>query len=534
MKMKGIKMMDERRNAVIYARFSSDNQREESIEGQLRECKDFAEKNGYFVVGTYIDRAYSARTADRPDFQKMIKDSENKGFDYVIVWKLDRFSRDKYDSAIYKRNLKVNNVKVVSATENIMDTPEGVLLESVLEGLAQYYSADLSMKTIRGLTENALKCKFNGGIVPHGYYIDKDGHFQIDTAMAPFVVMAFNMYADGYTMQEIADHINALGARTQNGNPFAVNVISTMLRNRRYIGEYRFRDIVHPNGIPAIISTELFDTVQAKVEANKKAPAKHKAEDEYILSGKLFCGKCEKPVLGESGTSHTGTTYRYYKCFGAKKRLCSLKAVKKAYIEELVIQQIKLVIFDDELIGRIAEDVLSLAVKENEVLPGLKKQLAETTRGIDNILNAIEQGIITDSTKERLETLERAKKSLIFEIAKEEAVKPRLDKKQVVTWLKQFQKLNFEKHSHRRKLVDAFVNAIYVYDDKLILTLNYKDGTKTISLEEINSSTLGSNTSSLPLPKIDKFRQRLVDFTFSLLTLHFSLFYFETCRLGNK
>ena len=259
--------MEERKNAVIYARFSSDNQREESIEGQLRECKAFAEKNGYLIVGTYIDRAYSARTADRPDFQNMIKDSANKAFDYVIVWKLDRFSRNKYDSAIYKRNLKMNGVKVISATENILDTPEGVLLESVLEGLAQYYSADLAVKTVRGLTENALKCKFNGGLVTYGYTIDKDGHFQIDPATAPFVVTAFNMYADGYTMQEIADRINAMGARTKSGKLFAVNIVSNMLHNRRYTGEYRFRDIVHPDGIPAIIPIEFFESIR---EANSQ------------------------------------------------------------------------------------------------------------------------------------------------------------------------------------------------------------------------------------------------------------------------
>ena len=492
--------MEERRNAVIYARFSSDNQREESIEGQLRECKAFAERNGYTVVGTYIDRAFSARTADRPDFQKMIGDSANKAFDYVIVWKLDRFSRNKYDSAIYKRNLKMNGVKVISATENILDTPEGVLLESVLEGLAQYYSADLAVKTIRGLTENALKCKFNGGLVTYGYTIDKDGHFQIDPTTAPFVVTAFNMYADGYTMQEIADRINAMGARTKSGKLFAVNVISNMLHNRRYTGEYRFRDIVHPDGIPAIIPLELFESIQEKLIVNKKSPAKHKAEDEYILSGKLFCGKCEKPMLGESGTSHTKTTHRYYKCYGAKKHNCDKKTVKKSYIEDLVIEQVKLAIFDDEVTERVASEVLSSLTEENTVLPGLKKQLSATLRSIDNILNAMEQGIITDSTKERLEKLETAKKALSIEIAKEEAVKPRLDKEQIIAWLHQFRKLNFDKHSHRRKLVDAFVNALFLYDDKLVIIINYKDGAKTVKLEDFNSSPLGSETSILALP----------------------------------
>ena len=223
-----------------------------------------------------------------------------------------------------------------------------------------------------------------------------------------------------------------MGARTKSGKLFAVNVISNMLHNRRYTGEYRFRDIVHPDGIPAIIPLELFESIQEKLIVNKKSPAKHKAEDEYILSGKLFCGKCEKPMLGESGTSHTKTTHRYYKCYGAKKHNCDKKTVKKSYIEDLVIEQVKLAIFDDEVTERVASEVLSLLTEENTVLPGLKKQLSATLRSIDNILNAMEQGIITDSTKERLEKLETAKKALSIEIAKEEAVKPRLDKKQII------------------------------------------------------------------------------------------------------
>lgn len=155
--------------AVIYARYSSDNQREESIEGQIRECTAYAERNGITVLKHYIDRAYSAKTDDRPEFQHMIKDSEKGLFDLILVWKLDRFARNRYDSARYKNQLKKNGVKVVSATELISDKSEGVLLESILEGMAEYYSADLAEKVSRGLTENALKCKHNGGPAPFGF-----------------------------------------------------------------------------------------------------------------------------------------------------------------------------------------------------------------------------------------------------------------------------------------------------------------------------------------------------------------------------
>ena len=152
--------------AVIYARYSSENQREESIDGQIRECMEYAKHNEIQVIDTYIDRALSAKTDNRPEFQRMIKESGRGGFELVIVWKLDRFSRNRYDSAHYKAILKKNGVKVISATEQISSDPSWILLESMLEGYAEYYSAELSEKVKRGMTENALKGVWNGGQVP--------------------------------------------------------------------------------------------------------------------------------------------------------------------------------------------------------------------------------------------------------------------------------------------------------------------------------------------------------------------------------
>lgn len=278
--------------AVIYARYSSDNQREESIEGQIREVTAFAEKNGIRVLRHYIDRAFSAKTDNRPEFQAMIKDSGKKLFDLILVWKLDRFARNRYDSARYKAALKKNGVKVVSATEVISDGAEGIILESVLEGYAEYYSADLSEKVIRGMTENALKCKYNGGTMPIGYIIDQDRHFQIDPVTAPFVLKAFELYDSGSTMKQVLDFLNGQGVRNTRKQPLTFGSVETLLKNRRYIGEYRYRDTVIPDGIPAIVPEDLFDRVQEKLAKNKKAPARHKAEDDYLLTTKLFCGYC--------------------------------------------------------------------------------------------------------------------------------------------------------------------------------------------------------------------------------------------------
>ena len=252
--------------AVIYARFSSEKQNEASIEGQLQECMDYANFNNIEVIGNYIDRAQSAKTDNRPEFQNMIKDSGKRLFDMIIVWKLDRFARTRYASARYKAALKKNGVKVVSATEVISDGAEGIILESVLEGYAEYYSADLSEKVVRGMTENALKCKYNGGTLPIGYQIDSEQYFQLDPLTAPFVREAFQRYDEGATMTQIRDWLNEQGVKNTRGQKMSYNSVQHLLSNRRYIGEYTYRDIVVPDGIPAIVPQDLYDRVQEKLD----------------------------------------------------------------------------------------------------------------------------------------------------------------------------------------------------------------------------------------------------------------------------
>lgn len=478
---------------IIYARYSSDSQREESIEGQIRECKEFAEKNGITLLTSYIDRALSAKTDNRPEFQRMIKDSAKGLFDVVIVWKLDRFARNRYDSAHYKTLLKKNGVKVISATESIAQDSKGILLESLLEGYAEFYSAELSEKVIRGMTENALKGKYNGGGMPLGYVIDNEQYFQVDPLTAPLVLEAFTMYADGGTMQGVTDMLNEKGVRTNRGKPMSINSITRLLHNRKYIGEYTYRDIVHPDGIPTIVPVELFERAQARLAKTKKAPARFKAKEDggYLLTTKLFCGKCGAFMVGESGTSQTMKVHHYYKCVTAKnKKSCKKKTVKKDWIENLVIDQIIRLLFNEEAVQTIINLVMDLQKQENTSLPLLKKQLAQTNKSIDNMLNAIQQGIFNQSTKQRLDELEETKSQLEVSILQEEMQKPFLTEEHVLFWLNKFRNGDLNDPKHRQRLIDSFVNAIYLYDDKIVLTFNYKDGSKTISFEDINSSDL--------------------------------------------
>ena len=490
--------------AVIYARYSSDNQREESIEGQIRECTAYAEKNDITVVKHYIDRAISAKTDNRPQFQQMIRDSERKLFDMVLVWKLDRFARNRYDSARYKTQLKKNGVKLMSATEIISDGPEGIILESVLEGYAEYYSADLSEKVIRGMTENALKGKFTGGAVPVGYWIDEKQHFQADPLVAPLIHEAFKMYNDGSTMTEVRDWLNEHQVKNPRGGPMSYNTVQHMLKNRRYIGELKYRDILIPDAIPPIVSPELFEDVQIKMAKNKKAPARRKAEDDYLLTTKLFCGYCGSLMFGESGTSRSGDVHRYYKCATVKKRKsCQKKTVRKQWLEDLVIAKTKALIMDDTVIDSLVSSVMELQNKENIRLPLYEKQLRETETGIQNMLNAIQAGILTSSTKERLETLETQKKELEAKIAEERLAKPKLSEDCVRFWLTRFRKLDLSQKEQRHALIDTFINAIYLYDDKMLITFNYKEGTETVSFAQATEAVtreIGSDLDCLTAP----------------------------------
>ena len=484
--------------AVIYARYSSDNQREESIEGQLRECTAFAEKSGITILRHYIDRAFSAKTDNRPEFQNMIRDSGKHLFDMIIVWKLDRFARNRYDSARYKAQLKRNGVKVVSATEVISDGAEGIILESVLEGYAEYYSADLAEKVIRGMTENALKVKFNGGTIPIGYVIDNEQHFQLDPLTGPFVLDAYKKYDSGWTMKQIRDWLNENGITSTLGHEISYNTVQHLLNNRRYIGEYSFQDIVTPDAIPAIVPKDLFDRVQAKLSKNKKAPARHKAEEEYLLTTKLFCGYCGAYLFGESGTSHTGTIHRYYKCATVKKKRgdCHKKPVKKDWIEDLVIDETMKMVMDDKAIEAIVSMLMELQDRENVNLPLYEQQLKETDSAIQNMLNAIQQGILTKSTKERLEELERQQEELKVKIDCEKLAKPKISAEFMTFWLQRFRKLDISQPAHRKMLIDTFINAIFLYDDKLVITYNYKDGTDTISFSDLKAAETQGNTGS--------------------------------------
>ena len=267
----------------------------------------------------------------------------------------------------------------------------------------------------------------------------------------------------------------------------SIDSVKRLLKNRRYAGEYIYSKTVIPNGIPAIVSLDLFERVQERLAKNKKAPARFKAKEGlYLLSTKLRCGLCGVFMVGESGTSKTQKFHQYYKCVSAKNHKgCKKKSVKKAWIEDIVVNETMRAIMDDTVVEYIADLVMELQRKENTDLPRFKEQLAETEKAIENMLNAIQQGIFNKSTKQRLDDLEAAKSELDVKILQEEMQRPLLTREQIIFWIHRFRMLDITKPEQRQRLVDSFVNAIYLYDDKLVITFNYKEGCKTVELSDI-------------------------------------------------
>ena len=456
-------------NVVLYLRYSSDKQNEQSIEGQQRICKAFCDRNDMTIVDVYIDRALSAsKNADkREDFQRMIKDSEKHQFDAVVVYKLDRFARDRYDSAVYKNRLKKNGVRVISATENITDSPEGIILESVLEGMAEFYSKELAQKVTRGMNETALKCNSCGGHVPLGYKIENK-KFVVDPTTAPIVVEAFERYANGETVAEICESFNNRGFRTAKGAEFNKNSFRSMFQNERYIGIYKYKDIRIEGGVPAIVSKEVFEVVQRRLKINAQAPSRGKAKVDYLLAQKLFCGHCGSVMTGECGTGKSGGTYNYYTCAGRKRfHSCDKKNLRKEWIEQVVVEDALALLTDERMdeLAEIAVNQSELEASQNAIIPALKAEIHEVERSIANLLKLVERGSDSESLFNRLHELEVQKKNLEKRLTEELKDIVVLEKDHVVWWFHKFSKGDINDPDFRRQVIDMLVNSVTVWDE---------------------------------------------------------------------
>lgn len=467
------------KTAVIYARYSSDAQTEQSIEGQLRDCNKYAKDHDLLVVDTYIDRAMTGTNDNRAAFQKMIKDSAKKQWSVVIVYKLDRFSRNKYESVIHKKTLKDNGVRLISAMENIPDSPEGTLMEALLEGFNQYFSEELAQKVNRGIRESWIKGYCTGQYV-FGYdVIDKK--YVINEYEAGIIRETFTKYSEGYKAKAIETDLQARGARRKNGKLIDQKYIYQILHNIRYTGKTEHHGVWYDNIFPRIISDELWYKVSTICDENKHSPSRKKEIYDYILSGKLICGNCRHRMSGISGTSKTGDVHYYYICSAKhlKKNACQVKAVLKQPLEDLVIHATVGMLNKNDNIEKIAKGLSLLHKKEtadNKTLKLLVKQHGIALKASTNLIHLIEQGIITEQTKTRLVELESEIRQLEFAINREKSrTYDFLPPETIEEYLRSKICDDPQDIRVRKMLVNTFIREVILYDKKITITYNFTD-----------------------------------------------------------
>ena len=479
------------RTAVAYARYSSAGQRDVSIEQQLADIRSFAQREGYTIVHEYADHARSGfkDVSARTQFQSMISSAESGGFDTIIAWKVDRFGRNREDSAIYKGKLRRFGVRVLYAMEPIPEGSAGVLLEGMLEATAEWYSRQLSENVTRGMTDNAYKCLYNGTRIL-GYTRGPDGRYAIQPDEAATVRHIFNLYRSGLSSSRICRQLNDQGIRTSRGKLFQPESLLRIISNERYTGVYIWGDIRVPDGMPAIIERSVFEEAQRM----KRKTARHVEQGvvDYLLTGKAFCGLCGAAMIGDSGTSKNGTRHYYYTCQAHKARKgCSKKSVSKDYLESAVVDFVLDHVLSDEQIEKTADAVMKVQAEElsHSPLASMEAEWKEILTQIDNINNAIAHGVWNSSTSAHLKELEDQAEDLRVSVETLRYSQAQLlDRDRVLFFLHRFTKGDRNDPLLRRHIIETFVNAVYVFDDHLNLVTNNCEGNQRYPLTDLPCS----------------------------------------------
>lgn len=479
------------KKAVIYARYSAGSgQTDQSIEGQVRECKAYIKQQGFKLVDTYADRHITGRTDRRPEFLRMISDAEAGKFNVVVVYTTDRFSRSKYDSVVYKKQLKDLGVQICYAAENIPDGPEGILLEALMEGWAQYYSEELSRKIRRGMHDSASKCKATGSTPPLGYKVNSDGYYEIDEDVAPHVVRSFEMYADGCRYIDITRYLESHGILTGRGNPLNTTAIRRLLTNRKYIGEYHWHDVTVKDGMPVIVPEELFYVVQKKID--KDHPPKYKSVD-YYLSGKFFCGVCGSTYKGISGTSKTGKKHLYYKC---SNKECDVPSIPARKFESFIADEVSAALREPDTLRFITDSIYEYGKEDSDLndmelnIKEMKKRLAKVEKELDALVYNLTQRPGSDAMFKKLDELEEEKKNLLADIAIEEGSYSNPQSKftrdalqdGIQAFLEGFSFDDADKMVSR--ILEAFVRKVVKTNEKILIEFNLA-GVAPLELEDL-------------------------------------------------
>ena len=504
-KVKGLLIM----KAVAYARYSSDNQNPESIDQQLTEIREWAAANQVTIIKVYADEAETATNDDRDAFLQMISESSDMDYDYVLVYKSNRFARNKWDAAIYKKLLNENDKRVIYVTQPMLneDTPEAFLMETIFEGMDQYYSMDLARDVIRGHKKNAQACKHNGGRPALGFNVDKTIPpgaekpiltYYINEQEAQSVRLIFGMYDQGFSYDAIIRDLNSQGFKTKTGQAFSKNSISDILRNEKYVGIYTYNRRPHkvkgkrnnrqekpadqvirvPGGMPRIIEQALWDRVQARIQGRKHNPgerAHNKAIVEYLLTGKIKCGACGMKMVGKNGgTWGDKKRYDYYICNNRERtRQCKAKMIRRDIIELLVMEELEEKILNPGLFPALAaqlhQGMNAMGGESKKELVYLRAELAKVQVKINNILELIEDGSGSKELAGRLNQREQEKTILINRIQEIE----RKTRASLYTYdmildflIKDYEALKADDTLTLKGLIDRYVDKVLIYGDE--------------------------------------------------------------------
>lgn len=453
------------KTAVLYARYSSDKQREASIDDQLRVCRDFCAREGIEVLKVYTDYAMSGKTDQRPQFRQMIAAAPES--DYVVVYMFDRFSRDRYDSATYKKMLRECGVRVISASEKVEDTPEGGLQEGLLEILSEYYVADLKRKVRRGMEGNALKAMDNGYKI-FGYDTDPDTRrYIVNAAEAAVVREIFARYLKGDSIYSIAQSLAARGWMTSTGSPVNYNWVSRVLNRKAYTGLYSWGGIEVEGGMPVIIDDETFE---AAMKAPKKKPRESEEWSAFPLSGKLFCGLCGEPMHGSGGTGKSGKRYYYYMC---KEKGDCRRRVRRELVEDAVADAVLRIASDESRMRLVARRIVAAYDESNDAraeLESCEARIAALEKEQHNLTKAAARGFVNDEMVARNDEIKVQLRSLHSRRGILLSESEGFDEDEIV----EFFAHGFDR-SDEGFIFGSFVNRAYLYPDCIVAVFNFRD-----------------------------------------------------------
>ena len=478
--------------AIAYYRYSSARQKEVSIEIQKQAVHEHAEKLGYEIVREYQDKAKSGRKVEgRNGYMRMLDEVEMLKPNVLFLYQDDRLGRNTSENLLARITMEQAGVRVdyVEGEAPDLEDPFGWVKAAFDDVKSQAYADQMSDKIYDGIQKGAAQAHYLGRPV-FGYIGVKDQPYAIDPKTAPVVQRIFHDYADGKPMKQIADELNAQGIRTSWGNAFTFNGLRSILHNEAYTGVYEYAGVRIEGGMPKIIEQDLYDRVQDKFKENMRGGAIQREStnvepDEaprYWLTGKLFCGECGEPMRGTSGTSKTGVRHCYYGCKAKQKKLgCRKRDEKKTFIESLVVQALSDILGSVELLTMMAAEAsryYSEQLKpDTSFVDGLEIELKEARKALENILKAIENGIFNETTQSRmLELEERVRVLEQTIIIEEETQKLFGDNVAIGEYFLKFRNADLSDEEVRRKVLDYFVDKIYVYDDRIEITGWFTDG----------------------------------------------------------